>query len=62
MVPNITLSVTLSPLRPLLRIRKTFSCNLYLLYASCLFSMLFNDDIVDIEKPDGFSIKDSRTA
>ena len=24
-----------------------------LLYTSCLFSMLLNDDIVDIEKPDG---------
>ena len=23
------------------------------LYTSCLFSMLLNDDIVDIEKPDG---------
>ena len=23
------------------------------LYTSCLFSMLLNDDIIDIEKPDG---------
>ena len=32
------------------------SCNLMQslpLYISCLFSMFFNDDIVDIEKPDG---------
>ena len=37
----------LFPLRALLRIQNIFSANLY------LFSMLLNDDIVDIEKPDG---------
>ena len=64
-------------LRALLRICKTFSCNLYL----CSFYISLNDDIVDIKKPDAicsfifvvddfselflhlsiFSIKDSRS-
>ena len=37
-----------SPLSVPLMIHKTFSCNLYL-YTSCLFSMLLNDDILNIE-------------
>ena len=35
-----------------LKIDKNFPYNVYL-YTSCLFSMLLNDDTVDIEKPDG---------
>ena len=37
----------------LLRIQKTFSYNLYLFIHYALFSMLVNDDIVDIKKSDG---------
>ena len=34
---------------------QNFFCNLYL-YTSCLFSMLLNEDIVDIEKPDAICL------
>ena len=43
-------------MRALLRIHKTFSCNLYLCYTLCLLSMLLKDDIVDIEHPDGICL------
>ena len=35
---------------------QNFSIQYLPLYKSCLFSMLLNEDIVDIEKPDGICL------
>ena len=34
------------------KVSKNFFVKCLPLYTSCLFSMLFNDDIIDTEKPD----------
>ena len=39
-----------------IKISKNFSIQSLPLYVSCLFSLLLNEDILDIEKPDGICL------
>ena len=43
-------------MRVLLRIQKTFSCNLYHYIHHAYFVMFLNEGILDIEKPDGICL------